>query len=404
MTTAPAIVNNPNGTVSINGATVSYTVDPTRKFRIMTTCNHSTRSFDGKTRSASNVYKDSIVEVSVLISPLPSTLVTGTSYQVWRSADIMFTWDHSKLEFIEAVADPMSTDKFVVDVAKINATVVEPGKLHFHSQALPVPEARTPPLKPQYFQWNFGGFLWNAGNRQIGKLRFRVKSDFHYPTNQPTDIVAVPQLTKSDGTVINSQIDGSPALGSNVIGDIQNNANRITSGPSPAYKVSLSLVPPTTSVKVGDTVPVKIMVKPETFPQVIWSVSTIFSWDPTKLEFMGIDKTGSKASMSSKIDTSAASGTINESAVPKDGNAQHTWLGNLGDKAPIDKETQIVTLNFKAVSDFIDTSVNIIDMTDPRMFGAVVLDDTGVLGSCVPGVFVTGNVNHALVKGVLPSA
>ena len=409
-TPAPAIVNNPDGTVSIMGSTVTYTVDPTRRFRVITTCNNSNQTFDGKTQNGTTVYKDSIVEVNVLLTPMPvSSTSTNIFYQVWRSADIMFTWDDSKLEFIGAAADSFLTDKSTVDISKLTATVLEPGKLHFHSQALPVPEARTPPQIPLYYQWNFGGFLWAANaqggaNRHIGKLRFKVKSDFYYPTQQPTDIFAVHQLIKSDGTSVNSRIDGGVVAGTDVIGDIRNNANKIASGPSPAYKVSLSLVPPSTPVKMGDSVPVKILVKPETMQQVIWSVSTIFSWDPTKLEFMGIDKTGAKASISSSIDSSAANGTINESPIPKDGNAQHNWLSVLGDKKPIDKETLIVTLNFKAVSDFIDTSVNVINKSDPRMLGATVLDDTGILGSCVPGIAVTGNVNHALVRGVLPSA
>jgi hypothetical protein len=387
----PTATSNTNGTVSLKGTTITYTIDPTRKFRIITSCNNSNAAFNGKNQNGMTVYKNSIVEVEVMITPLPSSIVpTGTTYQVWRSADIGFTWDHTKLEFIEAIPNPLSTDKSVVDVSKIKATVLGQGRLSLHSEVLPPPELRTPKKAPQYFQWNFGGFLWSSGLRNIGKLRFKVISDFYHPTQSPTDIVAV---------ATDSKIDGGMTVGTNVIGDIQNNANKIQSGPSPEYKVSMSLVPPTTKVKVGDTVPVRVIVSPETNPQVIWSVCTTFAWDPTKLEFMGIDKTGSKPSMSSSIMTGYS--TINESSVPKDGNAQHTWLSVLGDKAPIANSAQIVTLNFKTVSEFIDTAVEILQTNDPRLSGLVIMDDTGVYGSCVAGSFVTGKMTNATIKGVL---
>ena len=389
-TTQPTIVNNSDGTISLKGATISYTIDPTRKFRVITSCNNSNQTFDSKSQNGTTVYKNSIVEVGVLITPLPSTLSTTMTYQVWRSADIFFSWDQSKLEFVEAVADPFLTDKTVVDTSKVAGTVVSPGLLKFHSQALPPPESRTPPQVPQYFQWNFGGFMWSGGNRHIGKLRFKVISDFYYPTQLPTDIVASPTQSSVDGGVI---------VGTNLIGDIQNNANKIQSGPSPNYKVSMTLVATTAQVNVGDMVPVKVMVKPDTLPQVMSSVSTIFGWDNTKLEFMGIDKTGAKPSMRSMIDASTYAGTVNESPIPKDGNAQHNWLCMLGDKKPIDKETLIVTLNFKAISSFTDTKVEIMNTNDPRLAGISFLDETGVLGSCVPGSFVTGTINGVTIKG-----
>ena len=404
----PEIINNPDGTVSIKGTTVTYTVVPTRKFRINTTCLNNNQTFDGKRVYGTTTYKDYIVEVNVLINSFSADPgLTGMSYQVFRSADIMFTWDHTKLEFIDAVKDSFLGDGSTIDYSKLKATVLEPGKLHFHSEVLPPPELRTPAQLPQYFQWNLGGYLWGANptgspNRHLGKLRFRVKTDFYHPTPLTTDIFAVHQLTKSDGTIYNSRIDGSPVAGTDVLGEIRNNSSKIENGPSPAYKVSHSLIAPTTPVKMGDAVPVKIVVNSETSPQRLASVSTIFSWDPSKLEFMGIDKTGAKPSMYSTIDTTTAAGTINESAVPKDGNAQHKWLSVLGDRNPIDKETTIVTLNFKAVSDFYETSVNIINKLDPRMLGATVLDDTGILGSVVPGTFVSGTINHAVIKGLNP--
>ena len=70
----------------------------------------------------------------------------------------------------------------------------------------------------------------------------------------------------------------------------------------------------------GDIVPVKILVKNETLPQRISSVCTLFSWDTTKIEFIGINNTGIRPAQSSSMYMPGV-GNINESSVPKDGNA-----------------------------------------------------------------------------------
>jgi hypothetical protein len=150
---------------------------------------------------------------------------------------------------------------------------------------------------------------------------------------------------------------------------------------------------------MGDTVNVKVLATPANMPQVIWSVVTMFAWDKTKLELMGIDKTGAKASMMSSFDMVCPT-CINEAAVPKDGTASHNFLAMLGDKKPIDKETLIVTLKFKVVSDFTETKIEIINRSDSRVSNVTILDDMGILGSCVGGSDVTGSVTNATIKGI----
>jgi len=92
---------------------------------------------------------------------------------------------------------------------------------------------------------------------------------------------------------------------------------------------------------------------------------------------------------------------VNEAVIPKDGNAWHNWLCQLGDKTYIDKETLIVTLNFKVIAPFDATTVELIEKSDPRIAGLFQSDETGILGSDTPGVFVTGAKSNASVYGVL---
>lgn len=390
--TPPAVINHPNGTIELKGNTLQpYIIDNTRKYRIITACNQSNLSYNGKTQNGTTAYKGSIIEVTLTGSPLPSTIQpTGTTYSVFNSADFVFTWDENKLEFLDASAG-FGVDPAFLDFSKFSTTILQPGVGVFHCQVLPAPELRTPPATPSYYQWNLGGYLWASAGRAFGKLRFRVKSDFYFPTQQPTDIKIVAEAAGRKTTINQSET---------LVGEIQNNANQIKFGPTPEYKVSHILAAPTTAVAKGQEFGVKILATPETLPQLVWSVSTIFAWDNTLIEFMGIDKTGAKASVMSTMMMPGA-GTLNETAIPKDGNAQHTWLCVLGDKTPISAQTLIATLKFKAIADFTETTVELCDHNDPRFAGLTIVDECAVLGSVVAGTSVTGQRKNAVVKGIL---
>ena len=83
----------------------------------------------------------------------------------------------------------------------------------------------------------------------------------------------------------------------------------------------------------------------------------------------------------------------------KDGTANLNWLARLGDKAPIDRVTLIAKLRFKCVAPFDSTAIEILKDSDTRFTSVQTLDKMGILGSCVAGSFVTGEVKNAVVSG-----
>jgi hypothetical protein len=418
--TPPTQVVQPDGTIQlvpVPPATVytPYFIDPTMTYRVLLESQWSNKDWDGKTKNGLVAKKGDIVDVRILAQPIGKTkVVNGKTVSLWsvfRGGDFVVTWDSTKFEFVQPVVGGFGYDTTVMNPLK--SGVVAPalsggvnesplpqdGTLLFHAEALPVPEKRVPALKPLYYQWNFDGYLWANAYRLMGTLRFKVKGDFYYPTSQSTDIKILPSITVG-GVETKTRIDGSPTVGTNVLGETRNGANAIQFGVGPEYKVSHVLSAPATKFKAGDTVSVKVLVKNETQPQRISSVFTLFGWDTTKLEFLGVDKTGARPSMSSSILGPYSAASVNEVAIPKDGNAAHTWLSVLGDKTFIDKENLIVTLNFKVLVDFDSTTVSLLQANDPTLAGLYVSDECGILGSSVPGAFVTGVQSNATVFGI----
>ena len=390
-----------------------YFIDPSMNFRILLDSQWSTKDWNGTKKNGLVAKKGDIVEARILAQPISKTkIVDGKTVYLWsvfRGGDFVVSWDSTKFELLDPTVGGFGYDATVMNPAKsgivapdksggVNESALpQDGTLLFHAEPLPAPENRTPALKPLYYQWNFDGYLWSNSYRLLGTLRFKVKGDFYYPTSQSTDIKILPSVIVN-GVETKTSIDGSPAIGINILSEIRNATNSIQFGSSNEYKVSHSLSAPTTQFKIGDIVPVKILVKNETLPQIISSVCTLFSWDNTKLEFMGIDKTGARPSMENSIYW-VGTDRINESAIPKDGNAAHNWLSLLGDKTYIDKENLIVTLNFKVISNFDSTSISMVKRNDPILTGIQVLDDCGILGSSVAGSSVTGQQTNVTIKG-----
>lgn len=416
--TAPTKVPQPDGTIQlvpVPPATVytPYFIDPSMTYRILLESQWSNKDWDGKNKNGTVAKKGDTVEVRILAQPISKTkVVDGKTVSMWsifRGGDFIVSWDSNIFELLPPAVGGFGYDTTVMNAAKsglvapelsggVNESALpQDGTLLFHAEALPVPEKRIPALKPMYYQWNFDGYMWANAFRLMGTLRFKVKGDFYYPTSQLTDIKVLPSVTVN-GVETKTKIDGSPTIGTNVLSETRNGVNAIKFGVGADYKVSHTLSAPTTKFKVGDIVPVKILVKNETLPQKISSVCTLFSWDTTKLEFMGLNKTGARAAQSSSM-YMAGAGSINESSVPKDGNAAHCWLSMLGDQTFIDKENLIVTLNFKVVSDFDFTTVSMLEQNDPSLAGIFVIDECGILGSSVPGSFVTGQKTNAIIIG-----
>ncbi len=419
--TPPTKVPQPDGTIQlvpVPPATVftPYYIDPSMNYRILLESQWSNKDWDGRNKNGLVAKKNDIVEVRILAQPISKTkVVNGKTINMWsvfRGGDFIISWDSSKFEVLPPVVGGSGYDTTVMNASKsgivapslsrgVNESALpQDGNLLFHAEALPVPENRTPPLKPSYYQWNFDGYLWQGAYRLMGTLRFKVKGDFYYPTSQTTDIKIIPSITVN-GVETKTTIDGSPIIGTNVLSETRNAVNSIKFGAGSEYKVSQRLSAPSTQFKVGDIVPVKIVVKNETMPQRISSVFTIFGWDNTKLEFMGIDKTGARPAQSNSMYMVGA-GSVNEVAIPKDGNAAHNWLSMLGDSTYIDKENTIVTLNFKVISEFTSTTVSILQNNDPQLAGLTIFDECGILGSSTPGAFVTGAQGNAEIKGIVP--
>ena len=419
--TPPTKVPQADGTIQlvpVPPATVytPYYIDPSMTYRVLLESQWSNKDWNGATKNGLLAKKGDIVEARILAQPITKTkVVDGKTVYLWsifRGGDFVVTWDATKFELVAPTVGGFGYDTSVMNPAKsgfvapelsggVNeAALPQDGTALFHAEALPLPENRVPALKPSYYQWNFNGYMWMSGYRLLGTLRFKVKGDFYYPTSQLTDIKIVPSITLN-GVETKTRIDGSPVVGTNILSETRNATNQIKFGVGADYKVSHTLSAPSTPFKVGDTVPVRILVKNETLPQRIASVCTLFGWDNTKLEFMGINTTGARASQSNSIYW-VGTGRINESIVPKDGNAAHVWLTKLGDKTFIDAENLIVTLNFKVVADFDATNITILQKNDPSLSGIQVLDDCGILGSDLPGSFVTGNqTNNVQINGIL---
>jgi len=413
--TPPNKVPQPDGTIQLVPVPpgMIYTphfVDPTVQYQLYLTSGWAQVGWDGRTKNGQYGFKGSIITADILLMPYTTKKTlpapdgrTVNMFSVYRSTDAVIQYDHTRLELLpySASAHGPAFDVNVMNPLKTQYTVLGDGLIQFHSEVNLAPELRTPAQKPLYYQWNFGGFMWQGGYRLLGKLQFRVKDDYYLPTfgSQRSFIRLLPSVTVA-GNTVTTRVDGSPTAGTNVLKDIRTEGEQIMFGATPEYKVSHFLTAPTTKFKVGDTVPVQVRVKPETKPQVIYFVATNFAWDNTKLEFVGISTTGARRAQSSRMDLAGA-GMINESSIPKDGNAFHNWLSQLGDRSYLDGEALIVTLNFKVVSDFDTTEIEIIKQNDPRLAGLMVPEESSIGGSNIPGSVVLGTQTRSVkVNGV----
>jgi hypothetical protein len=413
--TPPNKVPQPDGTIQlvpVPPATVytPYYIDPTMQYQLYSTSQWTNKSWDGRNKNGTTALKDQIITVDILAMPYAKTkIVDGKTvymFSIYRSTDAVIQYDHTRLELLPlettAAAQGNGFDPAVMDVTKSKITTLGDGLALFHGEVLKAPELRTPALKPLYYQWNFDGYMWSSAYRKLGMLKFRVNDDYYLPTwgFQKSFVRLLPSVTVGTNT-FTTKVDGSPTVGTNVLKDIRTECEDIIFGAPPTYKVAHYLTAPATKFKAGDTVPVKIMVKPETKPQYLASVTTNFIWDNTVLELVSIDKTGAPPGMQNGFFLLGPT-AINEIAIPKDGNAMHTWLSQLGDRSYRSGEVLIVTLNFKVLNDFTATKIDIVKQNDPRLVGLWVSDESQPLGSNIPGSSILGAQNGVFLNGVLP--
>lgn len=387
-----------------------YFIDPTIQYQLYLTSQWTNKGWDGRNKNGTTALKDQIITVDILAMPYAKTkIVDGKTVYLWsiyRSTDAVIQYDHTRLELLPvettAAGQGNGFDPAVMDATKSKYTVIGDGLFIYHAEALKAPQLRTPALAPRYYQWNFDGYMWQGAYRKLGQLKFKVKDDYYLPTwgSQRSFVRLLPSVTVGT-TTFATKVDGSPTVGTNVLKDIRTECEDVIFGAPPIYKVAHYLSAPSTKFKAGDIIPVKIMVKPETKPQYIGSVATSFIWDNTVLELVGINKTGAPPSMENGFPLVGPT-AINEVALPKDGNAMHNWLSQLGDRTYRSGEVLIVTLNFKVLNDFNTTKIDIAKQNDPRLVGLWVSDESQPIGSNIPGSSVLGTQNGVSISGILP--
>lgn len=410
----PTKVPQPDGTIQLVPVPPAivytpYFIDPTMQYQLYLTSQWTNKSWNGGTKNGLYAYKNGIINVDLLAMPYSKTkIIDGKTVYLWsiyRSTDAVIQYDHTRLELLPvettAASQGNGFDPAVMDATKSKITVLGDGIIQYHAEALKAPQLRIPALKPLYYQWNFDGYMWQGAYRKLGQLKFRVKDDYYLPSwgFQKTFVRLLPSVVVGTNTYT-TKIDGSPTVGTNVIKDVRSECEDVIFGIPADYKVAHYLTAPATKFKVGDTIPVKIFVNPETKPQLVWSVATNFVWDRNILELVGLDKTGAAPSMENSFALVGAA-SINEAIVPKDGNAFHNWYNQLGNRKYFDKETLIVTLNFKVLADFNTTTVEIVKKNDPRLVGLTVYEESQPLGSTIPGSSVLGSQRGVAVSGIL---
>jgi len=409
----PTQVPQPDGTIQLVPVPPAivytpYFIDPTMQYQVYLTSQWTNKSWNGGTKNGLTAFKNQVITVDILAMPYAKTkVVDGKTVYLWsiyRSTDAVIQYDHTRLELLPVETTPESQgngfDSAVMDATKSKYTLLSDGLFVFHSEALKVPEVRT---KAQYYQWNFDGYMWQAAYRKLGQIKFKVKDDYYLPTKgYQKSFVRLLPFTIHQGNTIYTKVDGSPTIGTNVFKDIHTECEGVVFGAPPDYKVAHYLTAPVTQFKVGDIVPVKIMIKPETKPQWISSVATNFIWDNNIVEFVGLDKTGALASMDNSLPQVGPT-NINEALVPKDGNASHVWLSPLTNKNYLDKEALIVTLKFKVLVNFNTTTIQIAKQNDARLVGLWVPEESRPIGSNIPGVGVLGTQTPSVtINGIIP--
>ena len=188
----------------------------------------------------------------------------------------------------------------------------------------------------------------------------------------------------------------------------------------PNGKINLSMVSLADQpVQVGDTFGVQIRMNADTTDQRYSVADIIFGWDNTKLEFLGVDHTGSHPYIWITYSSGGPSGLpcvedengnaipdplctglrdfygINEAMPPSDGNALYFGYGELGQTFIVtNAEVNIVRLRFRVIDSFTETEVFFIPEITANFTAR-----TRVYGSYIPGLDVVGTLTNTTIIG-----
>ena len=168
----------------------------------------------------------------------------------------------------------------------------------------------------------------------------------------------------------------------------------------PNAKIDLTLVAPDAPSVVGETIDVALMASAQTTPQRWLVADVVIGWDPTKLQLLGVSHEGSHPFVwvppsgfpSPQQDYTG----VNEAMPPADGNALYYGYGELGQVFIVTDLVQIVKFQFRVLSQFTETSVNLIPV--------ITVDypqETVVYGSYIGGMNTTGTLTNAFVLGTV---
>jgi len=156
--------------------------------------------------------------------------------------------------------------------------------------------------------------------------------------------------------------------------------------------ISLFLIP----VNVTSThVDIALMASTKSGFQRIIASDVVFAWDPSALRFTGIDNTGGLPAVLSTVPTGPQGEYtgINETVPPADGNGIYWWLGQLGTHIYVTTEPVLLTtFKFEIVSQFSNTSINLVPEMTVDYQGRTI-----VYGTSVGGTPVTGTIGGCTI-------
>lgn len=163
--------------------------------------------------------------------------------------------------------------------------------------------------------------------------------------------------------------------------------------------INIELRPPTSQVVPNAIVPIGLyLVSDNASVQTSIAADVVFSWDNTRLQFLGIDNTGGAPVTVSALPTNS---NLNEAQPPADGDGFYQMLGQFG--SPVQATpagTLLTTFRFRALS----TACTGAHFTVLPSGGNPVRV-TKVLDGVIPNFVVTGTLDSALIfiDGVAPS-
>lgn len=149
--------------------------------------------------------------------------------------------------------------------------------------------------------------------------------------------------------------------------------------------ISLFLIP----VNVTPThVDIALMAQGENGSQRIIASDVVFSWDTSKLRFVGIDNTGGLPAILSTIPSGPEGDYtgINETVPPADGTGMYWWLGQLGAQIYVSDPVRLTTFKFEVVSPFATTTVDLVPELVVDYVGRTIVYGSNVGGTPVTGV------------------